>query len=609
MCHVVGLLWLIPLFSAAVRGTTLSPADWPSGFAKEGAALNAIEASYTDDAARRELRLRVSSSVGNGTRGGAAHTQNALASLVSIDVLAKGGNAVDAAIAGSAASIVLSAGSDISFAGTASLLIHNASTGHTVNLLGEYGAVPGNDPQRLNSATEPGAAVFVPGALASFERAVSLFGSGRFTFSELLEPAGYFAEVGFKAGPSLCYLAKAPACVLSRSPEGMKLQASILSHCNGNGNLTQPLLASFIRTVQQDGLGAMYSGDWAAEAVKLVRARGGNLTRGDLERYRNNTVLTSCDQQPNVSAYGVRCVAALAADMGSTTVAVPGLSSGGAEMIEAIRVLNTEQELGDMTTNATALAVLMQLGLYRNHVDSTRYTGDFAGLSELMPTVFPSTELGSFNNFSKLCEYRTSPQYASRVAQYLQSQRNPYSQPSGPSAPTGCHSNAAVTADSDGNVVSMVHTINALAWGSGLVVGGIALPDSGNQFFNQHYLIHNAAYTSNTTIQPTTVPNALGHWIAKKGAQAILAASAIGTGSNTRPMQLLAQLVVRESSPEAAVRAPEYKLDPPRSSTGFALLAAPNCSGEADVMCVNTNTYYNTFPPRCPGAAATVGEA
>lgn len=44
------------------------------------------------------------------------------------------------------------------------------------------------------------------------------------------------------------------------------------------------------------------------------------------------------------------------------------------------------------------------------------------------------------------------------------------------------HSSAVVAMDKEGNVCSMIHTINSLPWGTGLFVEGIALPHSASIF-------------------------------------------------------------------------------------------------------------------------------
>lgn len=48
------------------------------------------------------------------------------------------------------------------------------------------------------------------------------------------------------------------------------------------------------------------------------------------------------------------------------------------------------------------------------------------------------------------------------------------------------HSDGVVTADKEGNVCSMIHTINSLPWGTGLFVHGIALPHSAA--INKYYI-------------------------------------------------------------------------------------------------------------------------
>jgi gamma-glutamyltranspeptidase / glutathione hydrolase len=42
----------------------------------------------------------------------------------------------------------------------------------------------------------------------------------------------------------------------------------------------------------------------------------------------------------------------------------------------------------------------------------------------------------------------------------------------------GTHSDYVLAVDSEGNVAAVCHTINVLAWGTGIFVNGISIPDS-----------------------------------------------------------------------------------------------------------------------------------
>ena len=137
-------------------------------------------------------------------RHGMVVTQEAAASRVGRDVLRLGGNAVDAAVAvGFALAVTLPRAGNIGGGGF--MLIHRADLGRTVAI--DYReAAPAATTKDVfldaNGAADPfksrwsGLAVGVPGTVAGLELAWRKYGSGKFTFADLVAPAIALAREG-----------------------------------------------------------------------------------------------------------------------------------------------------------------------------------------------------------------------------------------------------------------------------------------------------------------------------------------------------------------------------------------------------------------------------
>jgi gamma-glutamyltranspeptidase/glutathione hydrolase len=113
---------------------------------------------------------------------------------------AKGLNAVDAAIAASAAQIVVAGGCYVSFAGIFHAMYYEAATGKVHYLNGNYNSVK-NDTNPLtipSPGNKPyGRQVLVPGYMRTVESAHKRFGTPGVSFGDLLKPAIDLAANGF----------------------------------------------------------------------------------------------------------------------------------------------------------------------------------------------------------------------------------------------------------------------------------------------------------------------------------------------------------------------------------------------------------------------------
>jgi gamma-glutamyltranspeptidase / glutathione hydrolase len=118
-----------------------------------------------------------------------------------------------------------------------------------------------------------------------------------------------------------------------------------------------------------------------------------------------------------------------------------------------------------------------------------------------------------------------------------------------PGSDRGKHSDAVVAVDQFGNVAALTHTINCSLWGStGLVVGGVSIPDAAN--FQQQRLL--AAGPGGR------IPNEMNPALVLRKGELVLASSCIGAGLHEVTLQALVRVLDQGLDPKQAVEAPTF---------------------------------------------------
>jgi gamma-glutamyltranspeptidase / glutathione hydrolase len=227
---------------------------------------------------------------GAGTHGGVA-SEHPRATEVGLAVLARGGNAVDAAIAVAYAVCVLNLSSCGIGGGGFMLIRDHDGRVHALDYRETAPALAHRDLYRrdgavLSELSRIGAlAVAVPGEVAGLEAARARF--ARLPRAELLAPAIALARDGFPIG---AHLAGAIAGNLEAIRTAPSL-APLLLHADGSPRaegetLRLPALAATLAAVARDGADAFYRGPVAAELARTDGQAGGILTARDLATYR-----------------------------------------------------------------------------------------------------------------------------------------------------------------------------------------------------------------------------------------------------------------------------------------------------------------------------------
>jgi gamma-glutamyltranspeptidase/glutathione hydrolase len=232
-----------------------------------------------------------------------------LAAQAGLQILQRGGNAIDAAVATAAMlnvtePMMVGMGGDlfaiIYVAKEKKIYVLNASgmapTGASVEHYNELGYAwnPKNWGPGSGMPAHGILSVTVPGAVWGWESALKRF--GKLTFKEVLEPAAEYAQNGFAISERIAHDWRMPdalplkACCTSPDPDSIKTWYI-------NGIAPQPgqifknaELARAFRLLQAQGSAAFYKGEIAHALVEKSQALGGTMTLEDLASYRGEWV-------------------------------------------------------------------------------------------------------------------------------------------------------------------------------------------------------------------------------------------------------------------------------------------------------------------------------
>ncbi|HZW60523.1 MAG TPA: gamma-glutamyltransferase [Woeseiaceae bacterium] len=227
--------------------------------------------------------------------GGMVSAANPYAVQAAAEVLARGGHAVDAAIAAHAVLGLVEPESS-GLGGSGFMLVYDAGDAMPVVFDGREtapaGAAPDmfmrdGQPMGFREAWQTGLAVGVPGAVAMYEAAHREY--GRLPWAELFAPAIRLAENGFEITPKLhdwlvrlapmVSTANSPDAYAYFYPDGEPLAAGAMQR--------NPPYARMLERIAADGAAALYQGEVAAAIAARVRREPmpGSMTAADINDY------------------------------------------------------------------------------------------------------------------------------------------------------------------------------------------------------------------------------------------------------------------------------------------------------------------------------------
>jgi gamma-glutamyltranspeptidase/glutathione hydrolase len=294
-------------------------------------------------------------------------SQHELASRVGVEVMKKGGNAVDAAIAvGLALAVVYPEAGNIGGGGF--MLIGKANGEATVIDYREMAPKAANRNMYIDSSGNlikgEGSsltgyrAAGVPGTIAGFEMAFKKYGSGKIKWRDLVEPARALASDGY-------VLSKRLAGKLVGSKDGLELYEESKRIFLHNGDylkegdiLRQAELGQTLGRIAAKGAREFYTGRTAKLIADDMKAHGGLITEGDLTNYR------AVERTPLRGTY-----------RGCDIITVPPPSSGGVVMLEALNILEGF-DLGKMAHDSASKYHLLAEAMRRAFADRAELLGD-----------------------------------------------------------------------------------------------------------------------------------------------------------------------------------------------------------------------------------------
>ena len=246
-------------------------------------------------------------SVVMATRGMVA-TSQPMATQVALDVLRRGGNALDAAIAASA-TLCVTEPQSTGIGGDCFILYHEAATGKLHGLNGS-----GRAPQRATreeyearghrEVPERGLlSVTLPGAIDAWERALDRFGT--LSLGELLQPAIAFADDGYAVSPVVGQVWARNEALLTATDTARE---TLL--LNGKAPLAgmayrQPNLARSLRLIAKEGRAAFYTGAIAEEIVRYSHENDGLLEMDDFAAHQGDWVEPICTDYRGIRLYEI----------------------------------------------------------------------------------------------------------------------------------------------------------------------------------------------------------------------------------------------------------------------------------------------------------------
>jgi gamma-glutamyltranspeptidase/glutathione hydrolase len=283
-----------------------------------------------------------------------------LAVQAGVDVLARGGSALDAAIA---VQLVLGlVEPESSGLGGGAFLLHWSERERKLTSYDGRETAPAaarrdrfldtnGAPLHFRDAVLSGRSVGVPGAIAMLELAHRAH--GRLPWPELFRPAIALAEQGFPLSPRLHALL-AGETDLRRDPA-----ARALYYGKPVGALiVNRAYAATLHALAEHGASAFYEGAIAQDIARAVRAHGGDMEASDMAAYR------ALERAPVCGPYRARRVCSMGPP-----------SSGGVAVLQMLGILERTPFASAPPESARALHFFAEAGRLA-YADRARYLGD-----------------------------------------------------------------------------------------------------------------------------------------------------------------------------------------------------------------------------------------
>jgi gamma-glutamyltranspeptidase/glutathione hydrolase len=380
---------------------------------------------------------------------GIVASTNEVASRVGVDIMKRGGNAVDAAIAVAfALAVTHPAAGNLGGGGFMIIRLKNGRTtaidyremapaAATRNI---YLDKSGNLIKGEGGSLVGYRAAGVPGTVRGMEMALKHYGSGKLSWSQLVEPARRLAADGFTVTHELARNLRGNDDYLSLYAETKRIYLNNGKFYNEGNLFRQPELAATFARLQRGGPNDFYDGETARLIAADMKRNNGLMTLADLRGY------VAKQRQPLQGTY-----------RGHRIISMPPPSSGGAVLIEMLNILEG-YDLGKMDSSSSERYHLMTESMRRAFADRAEFMGDSDFVSVPVTGLIDKSYAAKLRSTIELDRASTSAEVRA-------------GKPAGHESEDTTH---FTVVDAEGNVVANTYTLNN-SYGSAAVVRGTGI--------------------------------------------------------------------------------------------------------------------------------------
>lgn len=525
-------------------------------------------------------------------------SQEEQATKVGVDILKKGGNAVDAAVAvGYALSATLPRAGNLGGGGF--MMVHLAQENKTITIdYREMAPASASRDMFLDAAghIDSNKSLFshqsagVPGTVAGLNHALEHYGT--MSLQDVMAPAIRLAKEGFSVSEDLSLSLAKRRENLERWPstKNIFIKEDGQNYRQGD-QFKQPDLANSLKLIAENGTDAFYKGAIADKLVADMQAHNGLITHQDLANYE------VIERKPIKGTY-----------RGYDVFSMPPPSSGGISLVQTLNILS-HFNLNAAGPNSATSIHLMAEALKHAYADRSRFLGDPDFVQ------IPIDKLLSMD-------------YAKGIAETIAYDRAmPSSEILGPEwlkkeGPDTTHFSVM---DQHGNAVSNTYTLN-FSYGSGIIAEGtgILLNNEMDDFSakpgtpNAYGLVSNES----NAIVPRKRPlsSMTPTIVLKDGHPFLITGSPGGSRIITSVLQILLNVIDHRMNPMAATTTPrihhqwlpdELRLERGISPDTIKLLkrkghkvAIKSAMGATETIMYQGGTFYGAADPRRRNALA-----
>ena len=396
-------------------------------------------------------------------RHGIVSSAHVLASEAGLEMLRRGGNAVDAAVAtGLALTVVYPTAGNLGGGGF--LVIHVAGPGGGKDVVIDYRETApaaasrdmyvgpdGNVLSGPNSSTVGWRARGVPGSVAGFALALEKYGSGKLTWADVCEPSRRLAADGHVVTQGSATQLRGSAKLLGQFEESKRIYLKGGALWQAGETWRQPELADTFARLQKHGPREFYEGETARRIAEAMAKNGGTITLADLKAYR------PAERAPLRGTY-----------RGYEIVTMPPPSSGGLILLQMLGMLEAH-DVKAVGQNTAAKYHLFTEVMRRAFRDRAEYLGDpdFVKIpvADLLDRAYLQRRMRDFDPQRATPSAKIEPGLGPlKLAAHAADPRAPFA---GESTETTHFS----VVDAAGNAVANTYTLNG-NFGSGVTIPG-----------------------------------------------------------------------------------------------------------------------------------------